>query len=158
MKKHNKRWHRDKFSAMLQTCSCNGRYVFIGRFIKVMKGIYWSVVAIFFSFVSLSVKASDDLVFLCSWDNRKPINIVANIRDGTATRSDGGKNYTIVKLSERALWLAIDDPENMSALKLQMIQRGDAVESGKGGMWVDVVFAISGNISPIDGGTCWEQT
>ena len=41
--------------------------------------------------------------------------------------------------------------------KVQMIQRTKASRK-EYGKWVDTVHSMSGMVSPIDGGRCWEQS
>lgn len=96
------------------------------------------------------------LEFSCSWDNNKPIDILVTPSLGIATRSDGGKDYQIIKITKWAVWLEVYEPNNQAGLKIQMIQRAEAT-NGKGGKWVDVVHSVTGNVSPIVGGTCWEK-
>ena len=74
----------------------------------------------------------------------------------SASRSDGGSEYKIIKLTKYAVWLEVMEPNNVSALKIQMIQRSKAV-AGKAGKWIEVVYPFTGNGSPIEGGICWEM-
>jgi hypothetical protein len=105
---------------------------------------------------SLSANASELITFSCSWDNNSPINIFVTPANGEATRSDGGRNYEIIKITKWALWLEVYEPNNQAGLKIQMIERAEST-NGKGGKWIDIVHSISGNVSPIVGGICWEK-
>jgi hypothetical protein len=108
--------------------------------------------------VAPSTANADKLSFLCSWDQETPITIAVDTKDMTASRSDGGHAYHVVKVSKWGVWLSVDDPMNVAGLAVQMIVRTEALGDKKaGGRWVDVVMAITGAVSPIDGGLCWEQ-
>lgn len=107
-------------------------------------------------FCSNTVYAKDKIIFDCSWDNNKPIQITVDPSLGIATRGDGGKNYKIIKISKYAVWLEIVEPKNPISLKVQMLQRGSATNK-KAGNWVDIVTSTSGITSSINGGLCWER-
>jgi hypothetical protein len=91
------------------------------------------------------------LKFNCSWDNNAPVEIIVNPSNGSATRSDGGKPYEIIKLTDYVLWLSIVDPVNQMGLSTQMIQRAASTD-GKSGKWIDVAHSVTGRVSSIDGG------
>ena len=102
--------------------------------------------------------------FQCSWEDAKPINIRVDTSAMKATRDDGGKSYTVIKATSLGVWLLVDEPENVAAAKMQFIQRPAAIKPdnapadwNKAGKWIDVVSSVSGMISPIDGGKCWES-
>ena len=95
--------------------------------------------------------AQGSIVFQCTWDSNKPINISVDPSNKTATRDDGGLNYSVIKLTKYAVWLVVTEPTNQVGMKMQMIQQGEAVNN-KAGKWVDVVFSMSGSVSPIEGG------
>lgn len=97
-----------------------------------------------------------DLRFTCTWDNEVPIEIIVDAGQNRAFRSDKGPNYTVIKITKFAVWMAVIDPANPSALKYQMIQRPE-MTGGKAGVWQDVVHSITGNVQPILGGMCWEK-
>jgi hypothetical protein len=99
---------------------------------------------------------AEELVFQCSWDDSKPILITVDTTNKTAKRDDGGSKYNVVKVTPYVVWLSIVDPENQAGLAIQMIQRSAAVD-GKAGKWVDVVQSMTGRVSEIDGGKCWER-
>ena len=112
----------------------------------------------------MSAPARADVIrFQCSWDDQRPINIRVDTTTMKGTRDDGGKSYTVIKATKWAVWLMVDEPENVAGMKLQMIQRADAVRPDKAptsnpaGKWVDIVSSMTGSVSPIDGGKCWEE-
>jgi hypothetical protein len=113
-------------------------------------------------FCSVVVPAHAEVIlFQCSWNDERPINIRVDTMIGKATRDDGGKSYTVIKATKWAVWLMVDEPENVAGMKFQMIQRAAAVRpdnssSSPAGKWIDVVTAMTGSVSPIDGGRCWE--
>lgn len=101
---------------------------------------------------------AEALTFLCSWDGQAPITLMVDTDQMTGRRSDRGRPYTVVKISDWAVWLAVDWPEHQGAAAIQMIQRPAAAsDKSRGGRWIDVVLSSSGTVSPIDGGVCWEQ-
>ncbi len=112
------------------------------------------VIAIFFS--SNIVYAKDKIIFDCSWDNNKPIQITVDPSLGIATRNDGGKNYKIIKISKYAVWLEVVEPNNYVNLKVQMLERS-AASNKKVGRWVDTIHYLNGTTSSISGGVCWER-
>ncbi len=105
--------------------------------------------------------------FLCSWDNAAPINISVDPKSMKATRSDGGRSYTVTKITKLGVWLMVDEPDNLVSMAVQIIERGEAVAPDSGGSaeaypagsWTDVILSISGHgsVSSITGGVCWEQ-
>ena len=105
---------------------------------------------------SLKTNANDSINFSCSWDNNQPVDVLVTPASGEATRSDSGKKYKIIKITKWDVWLEVFEPNNEAGLKIQMIERAEST-NGKGGKWVDVVHSISGNVSPIIGGICWEK-
>lgn len=103
--------------------------------------------------------------FDCSWDDNKPIRLSIDPEAMRATRNDGGHSYVVIKLTKWGVWLMVDTPENVSGAAIQLIQRREAIIPddappgwNKPGKWVDISIAITGNVSPIDGGKCWELT
>lgn len=105
---------------------------------------------------SFNASASDSIEFSCSWDNNQPINILVTPINGEAVRNDGGKKYKVIKITKWAVWLEVFEPNKQAGLKIQMIERAESA-NGKGGKWVDVVHSISGSVSAIVGGICWER-
>jgi hypothetical protein len=65
--------------------------------------------------------------FQCSWNDERPFNIRVDTATGKATRDDGGKSYTVIKATKWAVWLMIDEPENVAGMRFQMIQRAEAI-------------------------------
>lgn len=112
--------------------------------------------SVFGALFPFSTNAAESITFSCSWDNNKPIEIFVTPINGEATRSDGGKKYEIIKITKWAIWLEVFEPMNQGSLKIQMIERAESA-NGKGGKWIDIVHSISGNVSPIVGGVCWEK-
>ena len=120
---------------------------------------------LFVAFFAISAPAiaEETLTFQCSWDEKKPIEIKVNASSGIATRNDGGLSYNVIKITMYAVWLEVKEPSNPTGMKIQMIQRGKAVQrdgepiNERAGKWVDVAFSMTGTISPIDGGKCWEK-
>jgi hypothetical protein len=116
---------------------------------------------------NLAIAGGTTIDFVCSWDNASPITISVDSEAMTATRSDGGRSYTVAKITKWGVWLIVDGPGNIAAMAVQMIQRGEAVtpdserDAGtfSAGTWTDVIMSISGQgtVSPIRGGIGWEQ-
>ena len=100
-----------------------------------------------------SMAGAQPLSFLCSWEDRDLIEISVDTNTNTATRDDGGQNYVVLKLTDVALWLAVYESRNQYGLAIQMIERSRS----PGGLWLDVIIASTGTVSPIAGGVCWEQ-
>jgi hypothetical protein len=47
---------------------------------------------------------------------------------------------------------------NVAGVVVQMMVRPEALgDRNAAGKWVDVVMAITGSVSPIGGGVCWER-
>jgi hypothetical protein len=98
------------------------------------------------------------LSFQCSWDQKAPITISVDTNTMTASRDDGGKPYRVVKVSKWGVWLLVDEPANVAGAAVQMIVRPAALAGpDSAGKWIDVVIGITGAVSPIDGGMCWEK-
>lgn len=56
-------------------------------------------------------------------------------------------------MSKWAVWLLVDEPENVAGAAIQMIVRPSALAgSDSAGKRVDTVIGVSGAVSPIDGG------
>ncbi|GAB1265135.1 hypothetical protein NBRC116493_13400 [Aurantivibrio infirmus] len=112
---------------------------------------------VFSSLVFPSLSYGEGLIkFTCSWEEAKPIEIVIDTEKKIGTRSDGGKNYSVIKITDYAIWLKVNEPENIMALATQMIERSKP-NGNKAGKWVDTVLSVSGAVSPLNGGICWEQ-
>lgn len=99
---------------------------------------------------------SSEITFRCSWLDRAPIEIQVDVDAAIATRTDGGRQYRVIKLSSYAVWLAVDDPDRQVSLALQMIERSTS-KNVSGGKWLDLIISADGGVSPILGGVCWEQ-
>lgn len=126
----------------------------------------WPLALLAFLSTTQISRASDQRIeFQCVWGDRAPFVITVDPGSMRATRSDGGKDYSVVKLTKWGVWLAVDDPRNVSAVAIHLIQRGEAVASQEAidsgepfppGFWQDTIMSITGTISPIIGGRCWE--
>lgn len=98
------------------------------------------------------------LSFQCSWDQKAPLRIAVDTGAMTASRDDGGTSYRVIKVSKWGVWLLVDQPSNVAGAAVQMIERSsDFDDPSRPGKWVDVIIAITGSVSPIDGGVCWER-
>jgi hypothetical protein len=117
---------------------------------------FWMSLFLYLLLHSSSSAAGDLIRFICIWGEGRPIEILVDARRKTATRSDGGLSYDIIKVTNYAVWLAVAEPKNQMDLKWQMIQRRRA-SNGKAGLWQDIVQSVKGDISPINGGKCWES-
>ena len=102
------------------------------------------------------VSFADQIEFTCTWNEAKPITISIDTEKRIGSRSDGGSAYEVIKVTDYVVWLSIVDPKNQMGLATQMIQRRKAT-NGKAGKWLDVVHSVTGAVSPIDGGICWED-
>ena len=105
---------------------------------------------------------ADEFDFRCIWNNQGQINITVDPEAGTATRDDGGLPYKVIKVTKWAVFLAVDEPNNVAGLAIQTIQRaeavqrdGDAQDQTRPGLWTDTVLSVSGNANAISGGQCW---
>jgi hypothetical protein len=103
--------------------------------------------------------SSAPIVFLCSWENRTPIEITVDPQTMTASRNDGGLPYEVLKITAWGVWLEVFEPDNVAGMAVQMIERRDyeGADASLPGKWVDVVIAITGAVTPIDGGQCWQR-
>ena len=120
--------------------------------------VYKLIVALCLCLLINSPSFAKKLSFDCSWDDRKPIKIVVDTESRTAKRSDGGRDYTVLKVSFAAIWLQVLQPNNKWALNTQMIERSSGFDDpSKAGRWVDSGFSITGNVDAISGGLCWER-
>ena len=130
----------------------------------------WLCIAILLLLTSTMVRAAENktIKFLCTWEDAAPLTITVNPNTMKASRDDGGKTYTIAKITEMGVWLIVDDPNNLFSLAMQMIQRGKAstpykkLDAGKpysAGSWIDVGSTLmgEGSVDSISGGKCWEQ-
>lgn len=108
---------------------------------------------LFFSFIS---HANSTIIFTCSWNNEKPINIVVNTDNNSASRSDIENFYKVIKITNLAVWLMVNEPTTKNGISIHMIQRADTV-NGKAGKWIDIISNSKGNVTPINGGICWEK-
>ena len=131
---------------------------------EIVAGRDRSVLVVLGCFVLAAPAQAEVLQFQCSWNDARPINIRVDTTTKEATRDDGGTTYTVMKVTRFGVWLMIDEPGNVSGLKLQMIQRPEAIKPAnapvdwsKAGKWVDIVTSTTGMVSPIDGGKCWES-
>ncbi len=105
-----------------------------------------------------AAQASDVIRFSCSWDNQRPIEIVVSPDGERATRSDDGWSYKVIKVTKWGVWLLVDNPSNVVAAAIQMIERSTSSDDPtRGGKWLDMVVAITGTVSPIVGGICSEE-
>ncbi|WP_202322423.1 hypothetical protein [Mesorhizobium sp. 113-3-9] len=98
------------------------------------------------------------LSFQCSWDEKAPMAIAVDTGTMSASRDDGGSPYRVIKVSKWGVWLLVDQPSNVAGAAVQMIERSSAFDDPSGpGKWVDVIISITGSVSPIEGGKCWER-
>jgi hypothetical protein len=75
-----------------------------------------------------SPATADTITFQCSWENNAPITITVDVKTMKASRDDGGKDYTVIKLTKYAVWLLVDEPDNVAGAALHMIQRAEATQ------------------------------
>ncbi|MGO4838037.1 hypothetical protein AB4144_37905, partial [Rhizobiaceae sp. 2RAB30] len=88
---------------------------------------------------------ADALSFQCSWENRAPIHIAIDTTTMTASRDDGGHRYRVIKISPWAVWLLVDQPDNVAAAAVHMIERSSSFDDReKAGKWVDVLINAGG--------------
>ncbi|KZL18134.1 hypothetical protein [Pseudovibrio sp. WM33] len=99
---------------------------------------------------SIAPTQAKSLSFLCSWDNRAPITIELDTQTRKAKRSDGGSDYTLIKITEQAVWLSVDQHYTLA---VQSIERN----KDKGGKWIDIIHFANRVPISISGGICWEQ-
>ncbi|RWO19070.1 hypothetical protein [Mesorhizobium sp.] len=108
--------------------------------------------------VLASTAHAEVLSFQCSWDQRAPLRIEVDTSTMSASRDDGGTPYRVIKVSKWGVWLLVDQPSNVIAAAVQMIERSSGFDDPSGpGKWVDVSISITGSVSPIEGGKCWER-
>lgn len=107
-----------------------------------------------------SYASAEIIRFQCSWEDSKPIDITVDTDSMEAKRSDGGRNYKVVKATKWGVWLLVNKPQDKWRAAFQVIQRQDLTKSNnisKAGKWVDVIMSFSGGVTSIEGGICWEQ-
>ncbi|RWK61956.1 hypothetical protein [Mesorhizobium sp.] len=105
-----------------------------------------------------SAANAEVLSFQCSWNQKAPLTITVDTSSMSALRDDGGTPYRVVKVSKWGVWLLVNQPNNVVVATVQMIERSSAFDDpGRPGKWVDVFIAITGSVSPIEGGVCWER-
>jgi len=138
------------------------------KIFKTEKIVLCLSVIILLAGVRSTLAESNTIKFLCSWDGKELIAISIDQKAMIATRDDGGRTYTVAKITKFGVWLIVDDPKNLFGMAFQVIQRGEAVtpykqlDAGKkyiAGNWIDISTSVSGQsfASPIVGGKCWEQ-
>lgn len=108
--------------------------------------------------VLTSAANAEVLSFQCSWGQKAPLTIAVDTSSMSASRDDGGSPYSVIKVSKWGVWLLVDQPSNVIGAAVQMIERSSAFDDpGSPGKWVDVIISITGSVSPIEGGKCWER-
>lgn len=50
----------------------------------------------------------------------------------------------------------VNEPTTNNGISIHMIQRTDTVNK-KAGKWIDIISNSKGNVTPINGGICWEK-
>lgn len=87
--------------------------------------------------------------FVCSWENKTGINISVNIDALTASRGDGGLNYKVMNITEKAVFLQLVRPD-WYLVAVQVLER-------PAGDWHDIIAYDDGRVSAVAGGTCIER-
>jgi hypothetical protein len=110
-----------------------------------------------FLFIPASVGTpllAESLIFNCKWQEASPpysAEFRINVDDGTATRSDSDAKYSILAVSEEAVWLKQRETSG------QMIAIATFSRSDEGGAWTDTQLLADGRASQISGGYCVER-
>ena len=124
----------------------------------------WLTIALFCTVAFWPVSArAGQLVFHCRSDQSSshetaPITITVDDTSMTASRNDSGQSYRVIKLSLMAVWMLVDDPDNHGAAAIQMIQRSSIFsDPNAGGRWIEFIINLTGRLSSINRGRCWEQ-
>ena len=92
---------------------------------------------------------ADVLEFACSWNDDTGIKITVDTTELTATRDDGGSDYKVLNITDKAVFLQL----NMPGWYLVTVQ---VLERPSGG-WHDVIVYDDGQVSAIEGGVCIES-
>ncbi|WP_131802610.1 hypothetical protein [Limimaricola pyoseonensis] len=112
--------------------------------------MYQAMTSLLLCITSTAVCA-DELTFRCNWGQGDPFEIVIDQSSSSATRSDGGSTYDVLKIHPEAVWLRVRAPFS-NDLAVQVIERR---EYGAG-RWADVVIAADGTVSSVSDGQCRE--
>lgn len=107
-----------------------------------------------FSFPTYAL--AEELIFTCEWRVTNDSNYITEFSLDTTTlfvsRSDSGSEYSVIKLTEDALWLSVDTGNSLVQI-VQTIER-----SPVGGTWTDTWMWADGSANPTKGGYCVEST
>src|SRR5262249_35847233 len=77
-----------------------------------------------------------------------PIIIEVDTGSMTASRDDGSRDYQVMQVSERAVWLLVPDPDTAT---VEIIQR---VPAGGSGIWKAVEMTWYGEVRSRVAGVC----
>lgn len=97
-----------------------------------------------------------DIFFTCSWNGDEPNLLTVSEKSQTASLGQKKNMYKVLKITEYAVWLMIDEPTTSSGISIHMVQRAFSTNN-KSGKWIDIVSNYKGDVVPIDAGICWEK-
>jgi hypothetical protein len=94
-----------------------------------------------------TVCRADTLRFECIWEQAIPTIIEVDTESMRVTRSDGGRPYQLIQLSERAVWLQVPDPDTATVAIIQRVPPA-------GGTFTLVDMTWYGKVSSRVAGVC----
>lgn len=107
---------------------------------------------------NLAAAESASIDFLCSWKQAPLITITVDPSTMKATRSDGERPYSVLKITANGVWLMVDAPNDLSQIEIESIARGEVITPAyNAGPWTRLWFSHQGLNHDDGSGKCWEQ-